>query len=262
MKFALSGRLFESRGGYSLSLEEFLQFAAGAGYAGVELRYPQVPMETPASRLAEIRQRLADLGLTWVFGTVEGIGDDRLFERALRTLDNNLSCGCGLTRCTVARPEHIPWARRFADEAARRGARLVMQLHANTLLDSVPRVLETLALIDRPNIGLSYEPNHLVFDGDRKYADAVHTLSRHIVAVSVQNYKRAPEGAPHAITVNGAAWVRALPGDPEAIDFPSVFKALKAIGFDGFVTVMTDAVPGMDSRELARIYAGYLKQLA
>ena len=52
-----------------------------------------------------------------------------------------------------------------------------------------------------------------------------------------------------------------MPGDPEAIDFPSVFKALKAIRFDGFVTPMTDAIPGIDSRDLSKRYVEFLKPL-
>lgn len=260
MQLSLSGRLFEAKGGYALSLEEFLRFARTTGYTGVEIRYPQLPVETPAARLREVKALLADLGLTWVFGTVEGIADEQRFERALRTMDNNLSCGCLMTRFTVSKPEHLPWAQKFADEAARRNARLVMQLHANTLVDNVPHVIETFAQLNRPNIGLSFEPNHLLFDGDRNYVAAVAPLARLIVAVSVQNYKAAPEGAPHSIKINSTTWIRALPGDPEAVDFQAVFNALKAIRFDGFATVMTDTIPGMDGRDLAKRYYEYLKK--
>jgi sugar phosphate isomerase/epimerase len=136
-----------------------------------------------------------------------------------------------------------------------------MQLHANTLPDNVPHTLDTFAKISRPNVGLAYEANHLVFDGDKNYEDAVYKLEKHIVAVSVQNFKPAPDGAPHTFKVNNKTWVRALPGDPEAIDFPSVFKALKAIRFDGFVTPMTDAIPGIDSRDLSKRYVEFLKPL-
>src|SRR5688572_15015504 len=128
MKLSLSGRLFESPKGYTLGLDEFLAFAKKTGYDAVEIRYPQLPDETPSSRLAEVRKQLVDHGLTWVFGTVEGITDDKLFERALRTLDNNLSCGCHFTRFTVTKPEQIEAAQRFADAAAKRGAKLIMQV--------------------------------------------------------------------------------------------------------------------------------------
>jgi sugar phosphate isomerase/epimerase len=261
MKLSLSGRLFEARGGYTLSLDEFLQCARQIGYEGVEIRYPQLPFETPSARLAEVRRRLQDLGLTWVFGTVEGITDDKLFERALRTMDNNLSCGCLFTRFSVFKPEQIPLAQKFADEAARRGARLVMQLHCGTLPDNVPHTLDTFRKIDRPNVGLAYEPNHLMFDGDMQYAAAVAKLAKLMVSVSIQNYKSAPPEAPDAAKIGGRNFVRALPGDPEAIDFPAVFKALRAIGFAGFATVMCDAYPGLDSRELARRYHAYLSKL-
>jgi 3-oxoacyl-[acyl-carrier protein] reductase len=118
MKLSLSGRLFESPKGYTLALEEFLTFSRKTGYDGVEIRYPQLPMETPKSKLADVKKMLGDQGLTWVFGTVEGIADDKVFERSLRTMDNNLSCGCLFTRFTITKPEHIPIAQRFADEGA------------------------------------------------------------------------------------------------------------------------------------------------
>lgn len=261
MKLSLSGRLFESPKGYTLSLEEFLRFAKQAGFQGVEIRYPQLPMESSTEQLHRVKLLLRELGLTWVFGTVEGITDEKTFERSLRTLDNNLSCGCQFTRFSIFKPEHIPAAQRFADEAAKRGAKLVMQLHANTLPDNVPHVLDTFAKINRPNVGLSYEANHLVFDGDKNYVDAVAKLAKHIVAVSIQNFKSAPDGAPHSFKVNNKTWVRALPGDPEAVDFPAVCKALKAIKFDGFLTLMTDAIPGIDSRDLSKRYVEFFKPL-
>ena len=261
MKLSLSGRLFESPKGYTLSLDEFLQFAGKTGYQGVEIRYPQLPTETSSARLAEVRKQLGDSGVRWVFGTVEGITDDKMFERALRTMDNNLSCGCLFTRFTVTKTEHIAWAQKFADAAAKRGAQLIMQLHAGTLPDNVPHTLTTMEQINRANVGLAYEANHLMFDGDRHYAEAVYKLARHIFAVSVQNFKPAPAGAPDSFRVGNQAYFRALPGDPEAIDFPSLFQALKGIGFEGFVTVMTDAIPGMDSRELSKRYFEYLRPM-
>lgn len=261
MKLSLSGRLFESAGKYTLALEEMLRFARQTGFDGVEIRYPQLPMETPKQRLGDVAKQLKDLGLTWVFGTVEGISDEKIFERSLRTMDNNLSCGCQFTRISVSKPEHIAWAQRFADEAAKRRANLVMQLHANTLPDNVPHTLDTFAKLNRPNIGLAFEANHLTFDGNKRHADAVHQLAKHIVLVSVQNYKPAPDGASHSFKVNGKTYARALPGDPEATDFPSMFQALKTIGFQSFVTVMTDAIPGMDSRDLSKRYQEYLSGL-
>lgn len=243
-----------------MSLEEFLRFARETGYEGVEIRYPQLPMETPKARWAEVGRMLSDLGLTWVFGTVEGIADDRAFERAIRTLENNVSCGCRYTRFTIFKPEQVPMAQRFADEAARRGARLVMQLHSGTLPDNVPHALDAFAQLSRENVRLAFEPNHLLFDGDCDYIGAVSKLARLISLVSIQNFKRAPAGAPEAelVKVGARSFVRALPGDPEGIDFPGLAKALSAIGFDGFATVMCDAYPGMDSRELAKRYCDSL----
>lgn len=246
-----------------MSLDEFLETARKLGYEGVEIRYPQLPMESSKEKLGEVSRKLKDLGLRWVFGTVEGIWDEEIFQRSLRTLDNNLSCGCLFTRFSVHKPEHIPWAQRFADEAAKRDAKLIMQLHAHTLSDNVPHTLDTFEKVNRPNVGLAFEANHLMFDGDTNYANAVHKLAKHIFTVSVQNYKPAPPDAKNEekFTISGKPWVRALPGDPDAVEFSPVFKALKEIGFDGWVTVMCDAYPGMDSRELAKRWHDYLQPM-
>lgn len=263
MKLSLSGRLFESARGYRLGRDDFLSFAREAGYDGVELRYPQMPMETPPEEVANVRGRLAELGLTWVFGTVEGIHEPALLERSLATMRQHAAGGALFTRFTVFKPEQVPLAQRFADEAARRGTTLIMQLHAGTVVDNVARAQEALRRIDRPNVKLAYEPNHLLFDGDASYIDAVAQLAPHIAAVSLQNYKPAPAGTPadQRIAIGGRDWARALPGDPAGVDLPAVFRALHGVGFDGWATVMSDCPPDMDPGQLARQWHDYLRPL-
>jgi sugar phosphate isomerase/epimerase len=256
MKLALSGRVFETRDGYALELDEFLKFARACGYDGVEIRYAQLPLETPPGRVDEVAGLLKTLGLGWSFGAVEGIAGAEAFDRAVRMLEVHRRCGCGFTRFTVARPEEIAWAQRFADEAARRGQRLLTQLHNGTLTDNVPHVLETLKRISRPNVGLGFEACHLRFDGNERYAEAVCALRGCIVGVSIQSYKPAGPAAPKEllVRVNGRPYLRALPGDPEGMPFPEIFGALREIGFDGFATVMCDAAPDTDPRDVARRY--------
>lgn len=256
MKFGLSGRLFESRSGYTVSLREFLALARDLGYDGVEIRYPQLPLETPAAQVAEAASWLKELNLSWSFGTVEGIIGDAAMARAVQMLNLHQQCGCQFTRFTVSQPAHIVWAQQFADEAARLGRRVIMQLHNGTLADTVPHALETLELIGRPNVGLAYEACHLVFAGSSQYAEAIRVLGKSIFCVSLQNYKAAiPADPPEArIMINGQAYVRAMPGDPDGIDFPAVFRVLRETGFDGFATVMTDVTPDLNREMVARRY--------
>jgi sugar phosphate isomerase/epimerase len=263
LKLSLSGRLFESAQGYRLNRDDFLAFAKGAGYEGVELRYPQMPMETPPEAVEEVKKRLADLGLTWVFGTVEGIHEPALFERSLATMKQHKAGGALFTRCTAFKGEQVPLAQRFADEAAKLGVTLLMQVHANTITDNVEHALDAMTKIGRPNVKLAYDANHLLFDEDTKYADAIAKLRRHIVTMSVQNYKYAPDKTPAAdrIKIGPRDYVRALPGDPAGIDYPAVFRELKRVGFDGWVTVMCDCPPVMDNKDLARRWHDYLRPL-
>ena len=256
MKLALSGRLFESPAGYALGLEAFLKFARVCGYDGVEIRYPQLPLETPSAKLDETAALLKTLGLAWSFGAVEGIVGEAAFERAVRMLDLHRRCGCRFTRFTVSRPDDIAWAQRFADEAARRGLRLITQLHNGTLTDNVPHSLETLKRIGRPNVGLGFEANHLRFDGNEQFAEGIRPLRGCLFCVSIQSYKPAGPTASKEmlVQVNGRPYLRALPGDPDGIDFQKIFAILREVGFDGFATVMADVAPGMDGREVSRLY--------
>lgn len=261
MKLALSGRLFESRNGYAMDLDAFLRFAREAGWDGVEIRYPQLPVETPPERLDAVRKLLEELRLTWVFGAVEGIVDETAFARSVRMLDLHDRIGCRFTRFTVFKPEHIVWAQRFADEAARRNRKLIMQLHSGTLPNNVANAIETLRLIDRPNVGLAFDACHLRFDGDEGHAAGVRALGARIWGVSIQNFKFAPLDAPKdtVIQINGQSYVRAMPGDPDGVDFASEFAALRSIGFNGFATVMCDTPPGMEGRDLAGRYLTFLR---
>jgi sugar phosphate isomerase/epimerase len=262
MKLALSGRLFESRTGYTLDLEAFLRFARSCGYEGVEIRYGQLPLETPPAKLDAVAALFKALGLAWSFGAVEGIVGEAAFERAVRMLEVHRRCGCRLTRFTVSRPDEIVWAQRFADEAARRGQRLITQLHNGTLTDNVPHSLDTLKRIARPNVGLAFEACHLRFDGNEQYAEAVRALRECIFGVSLQSFKPAGPAASKELLVhvNGRPYLRALPGDPEGMDFPKIFGALREVGFDGFATVMPDVAPDMDQREVARRYLAACRQ--
>ena len=256
MKMALSGRLIESRSGYTMNLHDFLGFAAGLGYAAVEIRYPQLPLETPAEQVDAVAARLRELNLTWSFGTVEGIFGEDALKRAIAMMHLHQRCGCRLTRFTVTKPEHIIWAQRFADEAARLEQRLVMQLHNGTLTDTVPHSIETLEQIGRPNVGLAFEACHIRFAGSEAYAEGIRTLGSRIFSVSLQNYKLAgPNDAPTTqIMINGKAYVRALPNDPDGLDFAAIKRALRETGFDGFATVMADVAPDVDRESVARLY--------
>ena len=139
--------------------------------------------------------------------------------------------------------------------------RLITQLHNGTLTDNVPHTLETLERIGRPNVGLAFEANHLRFDGNDQYAEAIRPLRNCIFSVSIQNFKPAADTDPKEmrVHVNGRDYLRALPGDPDGLDFPMIFRALREAGFDGFATVMADVAPGMDPREVARRYQAALR---
>ena len=82
---------------------------------------------------------------------------------------------------------------------------------------------------------------------------AIKRLGRHIFQVSVQSIKEAKDKtAKGVMEERGFYYKRCLIGDEGGIDFYKVFLGLKAIGFDGYVTVIEPISDVMDNKELAR----------
>ncbi len=253
IRLSLSGRLFESADGYRLSRMAFLDFARTAGFDGVELRYPQLPVETPEDEVVGVKRALRARGLAWLYGTIEGLESDEAYRRAAATMRQHVLGAARFTRVTVFEADQVPRAQRLADEARAMDHSLIIQLHAGTLADTPSRALDLLGMVGRPNVGLAFDASHLRFAGDEDVAGAIDALAPHLRVVCIQSYKPAPPGAAagDVVRVNDRPFVRALPGDPGGVDLERLFDGLRSIGFKGDALVMCDAPPGVDPQRLA-----------
>ncbi len=261
MKLALSARQFMIPGGFSMSLPEFIAFAREVGYDGVEIRRGHLDETSPATAVDEARAALEEHGVCCTFLTAPGITDPESLRRAERVVDLAAAIGALYVRLSPNSEQSIPWIRRIADYAAERGVKTGAQLHNGTLLDTTERCEIYLPRIDHPNFGLAFEASHLIIAGQEKHAETeIERLAPYIIAVSIQNHKPMPADAegPEVITLNGRKYALCLPGDPDGVDFDSLFRGLKRIGFDGYLTAMPGAFPGMESTELARVYFNFL----
>lgn len=262
MILGLSGRLIETGTGYALDMEDFLDLVRRTGYQGVEIRSGQVSAATSEEEVKQVRSWLDARGLCCAFLTAASLADAETVEAQTKLLDHAVALGCRHIRVHFL-AEAVSVAQAYADRAADRGLRLISQLHNGTAFANVDMAIEMLGKIDRDNFGVAFEACHLVFDGQEDCGEgAVKRLGDRIFTVSLQAYKLAPSrDTPNSLVINDKPWVRALPGDPEGPDLRSVFRGLKAIGFDGFVTVMCDAYPGMGHEELAVRWRQHLQDV-
>jgi sugar phosphate isomerase/epimerase len=251
MKLSLSARIIEeARGKFQMSLVAFLDFAKEIGYQGVELRQGQYSAETAPDEADRMKRRLEERNLRCAFIRASNVEE----RSGLETFKLYLSIARVLKVDVVRfRATETLWAKRAADLAAERGLRLASQIHTRTRFETVDMALESLKEIERENFGVIFEPANLILAGEDYGPEAIQRLGDKIFAVSVQNIKpvNQPQGE-HIIEYKGRSFARCLIGDPEGVDFSSLFQGLKAIGYQGFVNVLEPKSHLMDNLELAR----------
>jgi sugar phosphate isomerase/epimerase len=265
MWLCLSGRQFEVPGGISKTVDEFLEFAASVGFRGVELRSGHVNPDTSDAEAERIGRLLNNHGLRCSFCLGGEPADEESTARFERVIDIAQTIDAFAVRCGGASEANVSGHREVADYAAERGIKIISQIHNGTMFETVPDSLAAMEKIAHPNYGIAFEASHLIMASQPEHGEeAVKALADHILAVSVQAYKAYDErdcyGGP--IEIHGKQWGACLPGTPGSPDLQSVFRGLRAIGFDGPVTCMPGALAGGPSPEgQARIYFDTLEPL-
>jgi sugar phosphate isomerase/epimerase len=110
-----------------------------------------------------------------------------------------------------------------ADHAEREGVQLLVEPEPGLLIETAEQFLELMRYIDSPAIGLNFDVGHFYCVGDDPAA-AIATLAPHIRHFHLEDI------APNRVHEH------LIPGDG-AIDFPSVFGAIRAVGYQGWMTI-------------------------
>jgi sugar phosphate isomerase/epimerase len=269
MKLALSVRIAEAacKTRLNVPFQELVQLAAELGYGAVCMRASAGGVETPRVELERMRQEIERAGLTVSMVTADfdvPLNNERGPD-SLRNIGPSLdvaeALGGTLVRVCLKSDQDIPYARRAADEAAKRGIRLAHQCHTTTLFETVDRSLEVLAEIGRSNFGLIFEPANLMLCGERYGVETLRRFKPYLMNVYVQNHRLDPHG-PVALETwcLGERRFHHIPiWDPGGVDFPAVFDGLHDVGYDGFVTVHQAYAELMGPREAAVATAKYLR---
>lgn len=122
-----------------------------------------------------------------------------------------------------------------AEQAEREGVLLLVEPEPELLIESADQFLEFIEHIDSPAVGLNFDIGHFYCVGDDP-ATTVHRLAKHIRHFHLEDI--AATRVHHHL----------VPGEG-AIDFPAVFQAIRAIGYDGWVTI--ELYPYVDDPDAA-----------
>jgi inosose dehydratase len=153
-------------------------------------------------------------------------------------------------------------ARRVRDEA---GIRTVIHQHLGTLIESMDEIGRFLDATDPSLVGVCLDTGHWTFGTGGDPAIAVRELGERIwhvhfkdcdPAVMAESRRQQWDG----LTSTGHGVFCEL--GEGCVDFPAVLRELDRIGYDGWIVVEQDMLPGMgDPRESARRNREYLRSI-
>lgn len=274
MILSLSCRIAEgflSKEETTLTFLQLADLAKAAGYDAICMRASQIGIQTPPEKVQQARQILDErgLGVTMISGDFDIVYNNERGPDGLRKigpyLDLAETLGAPMIRVALKSEADIEPARNAAVEAEKRGLVLVHQCHLQSIFETVDEIESTLRRIDRPNFGLIFEAANLEQCGQDYGEETIARLAPWIRNVYLQNQRIHPDGSitlesRHAGPMNFD--VIEIP-DPGGIDFARVFVGLRAIGYDGPVTVHQSAPedPNQSSQKSAAATASFLKRL-
>ena len=131
--------------------------------------------------------------------------------------------------------EAVETARTWAEHAEKEGVRLLVEPEPGLLIENADQFVELMEHIESPAVGLNFDVGHFFCVGD----DVPATIKR--LAPFIGHFHLEDIAATRVHH-------HLIPGEG-AIDFPAVFRAMKAIDYDGWVTV--ELYPYVDDPDAA-----------
>ena len=129
--------------------------------------------------------------------------------------------------------------------------------------NSIGPSIDVLQQIDRDNFGLIYEPANLMLCGEPYDASALDQLKPYVMNAYVQNHRLDAAGPASLQTwCRGEVRFHHIPlWEPGGVDFAASVAGLKAVGYDGYLTVHQHYAHIMGPDEAAIESAKYLRGL-
>ncbi len=270
-KIGLSSKVVQDR-----PLEDALQIAVRCGYTGLELfGVPNhLPPDIPLARVRELRRRCDDLGLqvvtlcTYAGGFAEASDQEAAaqLESFRRYVEMAHLLGCTMIRLwpdrlghTIRVPREDHWLRAThylrvaADIGLAEGIRILLENHLTLTIDT-DSTLKLVRLIDRPNVGVNFDPANMFLAGRSYGREAVLRLGALIQNVQVKEASR--DGASVSVdddaSLSHGGRYDLLLGEGN-MDHASYLRALAEIGYTGYYMAECHRTPTVDlsSEEIA-----------
>ncbi len=276
------------RGGYARVLDEMHE----TGFAGTELGDWGFMPTDPAVLRQELAARNLKLLASWVSVYLHDAGRHAASEAdAVRTArllaevggpDNLIVLGndpygdpMRTQNAGRIRPEHgmtdAQWkvftegANRVARAVKREtGLRTVFHHHIGTWVETPEETATFLSLTDPAVVGLCFDTGHYRFGG----GDPVEGLRRHADRVWHVHFKDHDPRVAEQSRRNNWGAIQSVEhgvfcelgrGD---VDFPAIIQVLKDIGYDGWIVVEQDVLPGMGTpKESAQRNRDYIRSI-
>ncbi len=269
MQLSLSVRVAENatKDRMTIGFEPFVQLARRTGYSAICMRASAGGVQTPPEKLRQMRGVLDAAGLSVSMVTTDfdvprnnEHGPDNLRNIGPH-LDVAEALGATLIRVCMKQEEDIEAAARAADAARERGIRLAHQCHTNSLFETVDQIVDVLQRIDRASFGLIYEPANLMLCEQSYGEGTLRRLAPWLMNVYVQNHRVAADGPVVLPTrVRGEVRYHDIPlWDAGGVNFNEVFAGLKAIRYEGDITVHQQFALLMGPEEAAQQSHAFLR---
>jgi L-ribulose-5-phosphate 3-epimerase len=257
MKFAAFSGIFIEH-----SIQETMSLVSQLGMDGIEIacREPHLSAATTVQRVKEMKTISDNLGLgvpvlagyVGNFSTASDRECVDAFEEFRRLLEWASILGAEMVRVMPGGPHAFlakeyhyvkaaDWLQRCALEAQAYDKKVLLEIHNGSLVETVQSGLKLVDMIDCDNVGLIHDAGNM-FITDTDYGEnSVLQLAKRLFHVHVKDERRVEStGQPGTftnLTRHGEEnFLQCLLGQGE-VDHLPVFRALKKVGYDGWVTL-------------------------
>jgi sugar phosphate isomerase/epimerase len=202
------------------------------------------PLETFVADAPRIRALTDGAALAMpAVGTYVGCGDPEAVERAMRGV---AALGAPQLRVNVPRygggPGYLRLRERARAEyeevaalARTHGVRALVEIHHGTLLPSASAAAAFLDGLDPRWVGAIHDAGNMVHEGHEHYRLGLEVLGPYLAHVHLKNARW--EAAGHRADGSAAWRVAWAPLDGGQVDVAALFRALREVGYDGWISL-------------------------
>ncbi|MBW5446476.1 TIM barrel protein [Cohnella sp. CFH 77786] len=244
------------------SMQEAMQLTKKLGLDGIEIaaREPHLPPNASLARVREAKALARSLGLdipvlAGYAGGFSDVGDGEAqsgLEEFKKLLEIAGHLDCGMVRVFPGGPNAFlasdyhyakaaHWLNLCAEEAKKHQVKVLMEIHNDSLVETVDGSLRLLGMIDYDNVGIIHDAGNMYITDTDYGRESVLKLGDRLFHVHIKDELRIDEvGAPGtftSLTRHGEEkFLHSRLGEGGA-DHRPLFDALREVGYSGWMTL-------------------------